>query len=218
MTKCVDLAHEKSADLEHKSLLERLFQPASVKTFAGFALTLLVLNGCTTVEGTNAFADVATFEREVMSETAKGIGLIPRDEKPPIVTPRAPLVLPGHDQSLPEPTKANLAALPKDSDTVQIDMSGISEADLTRLRNARVVDLRTLAGRPLTEAETRQLTARMSADRLKTGGARPLYLPPDRYFTTINNVDLICLAPNGKLVPLDDPTCPPEIRAALLAN
>ncbi len=189
-----------------------------LKTFAGFALALVVLNGCTTIEGTNAFTDVATFEREVMTETIQGIGLIPRNEKPPIETPRAPLVLPGHNQALPQPTETNLAALPKDSDTVQIDMSGISEADLKRLRNARVVDLRTLAGRPLTEAETRQLTAQMRADRLKSNGSRPLYLPPDRYFTTINNVDMICLAPNGKLVPLDDPTCPPEIRAALLAN
>jgi len=196
----------------------QLFRGAGLKTVAGFGLMLVVLSGCTTIEGTNAFVDVATFEREVMSETIKGIGLIPREEKPAIKTPRAPLVLPGHDQTLPAPTQTNLDALPKDSDSVQIDMSGISEADLQRLRNARVVDLRSLSGRPLTEAETRQLTAQMSAARLKSSGPRPLYLPPDRYFTTINNVDMVCLAPNGALVPLDDPTCPPEIRAALLAN
>ncbi len=196
----------------------RLFQVAGFKTLAGFGLMLVVLSGCTTIEGTNAFVNVATFEREVMTQTAQGIGLIPQDQKPPIKTPRAPLVMPSKNESLPPPTQPDLNALPKDSDTVQIDMSGISQADLKRLRNARVVDLRTLAGRPLTEAETRQLTARMSAARLKSTGTRPLYLPPDRYFTTINNVDMVCLAPNGKLVPLDDPTCPPEIRAALLGK
>ncbi|VAW22709.1 hypothetical protein MNBD_ALPHA12-569 [hydrothermal vent metagenome] len=211
MTRIVDLAR--------KAPFARHFGARRLRLFAGFGVMMVVLAGCTTIEGTNAFSDIATFEREVMSETVKGIGLVPRDEKPPIKTPRAPLVLPGHDQNnLPAPTTANLDALPKDSDTVQIDMSGISEADLKRLRNARVVDLRTFAGRPLTEAETRQLTAQMKADRITGTGVRPLYLPPDRYFTTINNVDMICLAPNGKLVPLDDPTCPPAIRAALLSK
>ncbi len=190
----------------------------SLKTFAGFALGLVVLSGCTTVEGTNAFVDFATFEREVMTETIQGIGLIEREQKPPLATPRAPLVLPNQSEVLPPPTQSNLDALPEDSNNVQIDMNGLSEEDLRRLRNARVVDLRTLAGRPLSEAETRQLTARMTADRLKQTGPRPLYLPPERYFTTINNVDLICLAPSGELVLLDDPKCPPEIREALLAN
>ncbi|MCS6759596.1 MAG: hypothetical protein MO852_12035 [Candidatus Devosia euplotis] len=38
----------------------------------------LALAACTTVEGTNALSDPATFEREVMNFTAHGIGLIPR--------------------------------------------------------------------------------------------------------------------------------------------
>ncbi len=183
--------------------------------FAGLGVVLSFVSACTTVEGTNAFVDAETFEREVMSETLRGLGVIERENKPEIETPRAQLVLPNQTASLPTPTEGNLSALPEDSDTVQIDMTNISEEDLRRLRNARVVDLRTFSGRPLTEAETRQLTARMAGERLSHNGRRPLYLPPDRYFTTVNNVDLICLAPNGDLVPLDDPACPPEIRAAL---
>src|SRR5690606_22189402 len=92
-----------------------------------------------------------------------------------------------------------------------------SEDDLKRLRNARVVDLRTLSGRPLTDAEARQLTARMTAAQLKSG-PRPLYLPPDEYFTTVGGKDTICLAKNGELVPLDDAACPEEIRKALRAS
>ena len=183
--------------------------------FAGLGLALSFISACTTVEGTNAFVDAETFEREVMSETLRGLGVIDRENKPEIETPRARLVMPNQTGSLPAPTEGNLSALPEDSDTVQIDMTNISEEDLRRLRNARVIDLRSLSGRPLTEAETRQLTARMAGERLSHNGRRPLYLPPDRYFTTVNNVDLICLAPNGDLVPLDDPACPPEIRAAL---
>jgi hypothetical protein len=183
--------------------------------FAGIIVLLSVVSACTTVEGTNAFVDAGTFEREVMSETLRGLGILERETKAPIESPRAPLVLPSQTASLPAPTQSNRDVLPEDSDTVQIDMTGISEEDLRRLRNARVVDLRTLAGRPLTEAETRQLTARMTATQIRAGGSRPLYLPPERYFTTVNSVDLVCLAPNGDLVPLDDPACPAEIRAAL---
>ncbi len=178
------------------------------------AMMLPFLAACTTVEGTNAFVDPSTFEREVMSETLRGLGVLDRDEKDSLDTPRAPLVLPKQTASLPPPTEANTDELPEDSDTVQIDVTGMSEEMLSRLRNARVVDLRTLSGRPLTVAETRQLTARMTADRLQSG-PRPLYLPPDTYFTKVNDQDLVCLAQNGDLVPLDDPRCPPAIRAAL---
>jgi hypothetical protein len=59
---------------------------------------------------------------------------------------------------------------------VQIDASGISDADLQRLRNARVVDVRSTSGRPLTAEETRQLQARMQSGGISTRqGARPLY-------------------------------------------
>ena len=184
----------------------------------GLAAILPAISACTTVEGTNALVDPNTFEREVMNETLQGIGVLDREEKDDLETPRAPLVLPGETASLPQPTQATEGVLPEDSDTVQIDVTNISDEMLARLRNARVVDLRSLSGRPLSEAETRQLTARMTADRLHAGNNRPLYLPPDHYFTTINNQDLICLAPNGDLVPLNDPRCPPEIRAALQSN
>lgn len=184
----------------------------------GLGLLIPALAACTTVEGTNAFVDAGTFEREVMNETLKGIGVIDRETKDDIETPRSPLVLPTQTASLPSPTDVNEDALPEDSDTVQIDLTGISEEQLARLRNARVVDLRALSGRALTEAETRQLTAKMSADTRIITGNRPLYLPPDHYFTTVNNQDLVCLAPNGDLVPLDDPSCPPAIRAALQGN
>ncbi len=192
----------------------------NLRIFALLASMVLVpvLSACTTVEGTNAFVDASTFEREVMNETLKGLGVLDREEKTEIETARAPLVLPNQSENLPAPTQNNADVLPEDSDTVQIDLTGISEEMLQRLRNARVVDLRSLSGRPLTVAETRQLTARMTADKLQGGGARPLYLPPDRYFTSIDNQDLICLAANGDLVPLTDPRCPPAIRAALQGN
>lgn len=182
-------------------------------------LMFAALGACTTVEGTNAFTDVGTFEREVMTSTLQGVGIIPQDNKPELESPRAPLVLPADSDSLPPPTESRVAELPEDSDTVQIDAAGISEADLQRLRNARVVDMRSVSGRPLSEEETRQLQSRMQAGGISTRqGDRPLYLPPDEYFTTVNNQDTVCLAANGDLVPLNDPACPPEIRAALQAS
>lgn len=201
-----------------KFFVKTRMSKARVVAFLGLALMVPVLGACTTVEGTNAFVDVVTFEREVMSSTFEGLGLLERVEKEEIETPRSPLVMPNQTASLPSPTVANLEALPVDSDTVQIDLTGMSEADLNRLRNARVVDLSSFGGRPLTESETRQLAARMSADTRIVNGVRPLYLPPEHYFTTVGDQDLICLAPNGDLVPLEDPRCPPAIRAALSAN
>lgn len=181
----------------------------------------LGLAACTTTEGTNALTDVGTFEREVMSETLRGMGMLEREEKPELESRRGPLVLPKGGVPLPDPKDAEddkvADLLPKDSSTVQIDTTGLSEDDMKRLRNARVVDLRTLDGRPLTEEESRKLTARMTAAKLK-GGARPLYLPPEQYFTTVKGQDMVCLAPNGELVPLTDKSCPPEIRKALAAQ
>src|SRR5690606_22898183 len=107
--------------------------------------------------------------------------------------------------------------LPENSDQVRIDTSNLSEADIQRLRNARVVDLRSLSGRPLTESEARALTARMTAAgmNVSVGGERPLYLPPDEYFTRVGDADLVCRAPNGDLVPLSDARCPEDVRKAL---
>ncbi|WDR06608.1 hypothetical protein PSQ90_03860 [Devosia rhodophyticola] len=181
-------------------------------------LVLVALAGCTTVEGTNALSDPGTFEREVITSTAQGVGLIPKGppkEEP--TTPRAPLALPRSTASLPTPTTSIANQLPVDSDSVQIDTSNLTEADLSRLRNARVVDLRSLSGRPLTEVESRALTARMMAANksVKVNGKRPLYLPPDEYFTTVGGRDTVCKAANGELVALSDPKCPLDVRQAL---
>lgn len=188
----------------------------------GFAAVSLVatlsLGACTTVEGTNALTDIGTFEREVATSTLQGLGMVPRTSKETLKTQRAPLVLPKDKTALPPPQEEKLAALlPEDSDKVQIDASNLTEEELSRLRNARVVDLNTVSGRPLTDAESRKLTARMTAARLKAKKSnRPLFLPPEDYYTTTSaGQDLICLAENGDLVTLSDPACPPEIRAAL---
>lgn len=184
--------------------------------FLSLALLLgLAVSACTTTEGTNAMTDFGTFEREVMTSTLQGLGMIERQEKEQSNTRRAPLVLPKQTATLPPPVaETKTALLPADSSNVQIDTSGLSEEDLKRLRNARVVDLRTLSGRPLTDVEARQLTARMTAAQLKTG-PRPLYLPPEEYFTVVGGQDMVCLAKNGDLVPLSDKSCPSEIRKAL---
>lgn len=189
-------------------------------SMASLGLLLAVaLAACTTVEGTNALTDPGTFEREVMSSTARGFGLIPGEapkEEP--TQARAPLVLPRNAENLPAPTTAvAVAQLPANSDAVRIDASGLSEADLARLRNAKVVDLRSMSGRPLTEAEARALTARMQAANMAVGvnGKRPLYLPPDEYFTRVGNADMVCRNPAGQIVSLSDPSCPEEIRRAL---
>lgn len=179
----------------------------------------LALGACTTVEGTNAMTDVGTFEREVMTSTARGFGLVPGEApKQEPTSARAPLVLPASGQSLPAPqAQTAVAALPANSDTVQIDTTNLSAADMQRLRNAKVVDLRSLSGRPLTEAEARTLTARMQAANIAVSGQaqRPLYLPPDEYFTRVGNSELVCSTPSGELVSINDAKCPPAVRQAL---
>jgi hypothetical protein len=187
---------------------------ALIPTFG--LVSVLALGACTTTEGTNALTDVTTFEREVMTSTLEGMGIIDRVEKEETTDRRGPLVLPKGGTPLPQPGEEDIrvAALPEDSDKVQIDASSLSEEDLKRLRNAKVVDLRTLSGRPLTDAEARKLTARMTAARLASG-PRPLYLPPDEYFTTIEGTDLVCMSKSGELVPVDSKDCPFEIKAAL---
>ncbi len=187
---------------------------------AALAAILLVsvgLSACTTTEGTNAFSDIGTFEREVMNTTAQGVGLIPAPVKPDPTNPRGPLVMPKSNSSLPEPTTdvAVDAMLPVDSDKAKIDTTGLTKEDLNHLRAARVVDLNTADGRPLTEEEATKLTARMKAARLSS--KRSIFTPPAEYFSTASGqVDLVCLAANGDLVSVNDPLCPPEIRKALL--
>ena len=178
----------------------------------------LSLGACTTTEGTNAMTDFGTFEREVMTSTLTGFGVIDKEEKPEPTQRRAALVLPKDGGSLPAPSaETRVAELPEDSTRVQIDTTNLSEADLKRLRNARVVDLRTLSGRPLTDQESRQLTARMTAAQMK-GGPRPLYLPPEEYFTTVGGQDLVCKTKSGQLVPIQHKDCPYEIKKAIGAQ
>ncbi len=186
---------------------------------AGLAAILLVaagLSACTTTEGTNAFTSADTFEREVMTSTAQGLGLVPKDVKPDPTNPRAPLVLPKDTADLPPPTEDTVASqLPVDSDAVQVDSSGLTQAELNQARHARVVDLNTPDGRPLTAAELKKLTAKMKAYRVSA--KRSIFVPPEQYFELSGNTqDLVCLAPGGDLVPVNDPTCPLEIRKALL--
>lgn len=182
-------------------------------------IATLALAACTTVEGTNALTDFGTFEREVLNDTARGVGLVPgQAPKADLTQARAPLALPRDTGNLPAPT-TNVAAaqLPANSNTVQIDTANLSEADLQRLRNARVVDLRSLSGRPLTETEARALTARMKAANMQVNvsGNRPLYLPPDEYFTRVGDAELVCRTPQGDLVSVRDARCPEEVRKAI---
>ena len=183
---------------------------------AAILLVAAGLSACTTTEGTNAFTDIATFEREVMTSTAQGIGLVPKEEKPDPTNPRGPLVLPKAGQALPAPTEDTaIAMLPEDSDVVKVDSTGLTEADLARAKRTKVVTLTTPDGRPLTAAELQALTKRMKEYRVSK--ERSIYTPPEEYFSvTSNQQDLVCLAANGELVSVNDPSCPPEIRKALL--
>jgi hypothetical protein len=185
---------------------------------AALLVAALGLSACTTTEGTNALTDMGTFEREVMTSTAQGIGLVPKEEKPDPTNPRGPLVLPKDNKSLPAPTEDTVTAmLPEDSNAVKIDTTGITEADLQRARRTKVVTISTPDGRPLTAAELKQLTSRMKDYRLER--ERSIYTPPEQYFSvTSNQQDLVCLAANGDLVSVNDPACPPEIRKVLLKN
>lgn len=184
----------------------------------GLAATL-ALGACTTIEGANALTDFGTFEREVMNTTARGVGLIPGDPpKEDLTAARAPLALPRDPSALPTPTvQAGASQLPADSSKVQIDTANLTAADIENLRNARVVDLRSLSGRPLTEAEINQMTARMRAANMQVTGntKRPLYLPPAEYFTRVGDAQLVCRAANGDLVSLRDDRCPADVRRAL---
>ena len=183
---------------------------------AAILLVSIGLSACTTTEGTNAFTDIGTFEREVMTSTAQGIGLVPKEEKPDPTNPRGALVMPKAGQPLPAPTEDTaVAMLPEDSNSVKIDTTGLTEADLARAKRTKVVSLQTPDGRPLTQAELKALTARMKEFRVSQ--QRSIFTPPEEYFSvTANQQDLVCLAASGELVSVNDPACPPEIRKALL--
>jgi hypothetical protein len=192
----------------------------TVRGGAAFAIMLLVsagLSACTTTEGTNAFTSPQTFENEVIDPMAAGIGLIPRPPaKPDPTNPRGPLVMPRDTKVLPPPEKeTTFAALPADSNTPKVDTSGMSQEDIARLKHVRVVDISTPDGRPLTAAELKQLLGRMKDFTLS--GKRSLFTPPEQYFSlTGGQQDFVCLAKNGNIVSVSDPSCPVEVRNALL--
>ena len=192
----------------------------SVPRAAAFAAIVLVgmgLSACTTTEGTNAFASPQTFETEVMDKTAQGLGLIPTPVKPDPTNLRGPLVLPKDTKDLPPPQTADAetAALPVDDTKPKIDTTGLSAADIEHAKHARVVDINTPDGRPLTAAELKKMTARMKGFTLNS--KRSIFTPPEQYFSlTAGQQDLVCLAKNGDLVSVNDPSCPIEIRNALL--
>jgi hypothetical protein len=151
-----------------------------------------------------------------MTSTAQGVGLVPKEVKPDPTNPRGPLVMPKSGQALPAPTEDTaVAMLPADSDSVKIDSTGLTDADLARAKRTKVVTVSTPDGRPLTAEELRSLTSRMKEYRLTQ--ERSIYTPPEQYFAvSANQQDLVCLAANGDLVSVNDPACPPEIRKALL--
>jgi hypothetical protein len=197
------------------------FSGAGCIGFAGATILLAAsLAACTTIEGTNALSDVGTFEREVGKETLKGLGIIPRESKEPIETPRSLLVLPKEGVEISPPAESpDYAMLPEDADKPKIDSTGLSEEELKRIRKIIVFDGRADSGRKLTNAEIAQLTRNIEAGRLRLvlNAEAPLWVPDDRYFTTgVGGQDAVCLTADGDLVPLDDPACPPEIREQFL--
>ena len=189
---------------------------ARIAAFSAIVLVAAGLSACTTTEGTNAFTSAQTFETEVMDSTAQGLGLIPKPVKPDPTNPRGPLVIPKSTGVLPPPeTDTVTAQLPEDSAQPKIDTNGLSNADVERLRHVRVVDVNTPDGRPLTAAELKKMTARMKGFTLNS--KRSIFTPPEQYFSlTAGQQDLVCLAKNGDLVSVNDPSCPIEIRNALL--
>lgn len=193
----------------------RAFSRAPFRTGFTALLAVLALSACTTVEGTNALTDPLTFEREVLRSTLSGVGIIDQETKEPVSVERSPLVMPASGAT-PPPPQQSVASIPVDSNRVTIDASGLTDADLAMLRRGQVISSGAVTGRPLTEAETRQLAARISAYRRAQGiGERNIYLPPEQYFQRVGGQDLICLAANGDLVSVADPRCPPDVRAAL---
>lgn len=189
--------------------------------------TLALISACTTVEGTNALTSAETFEREVMTETLQGIGIIPRENtKEALTTPRGPLVQPPNSATLPPPTEDVASLLPEDNDRPLLDPTGLTDEEIRMIRGARVADVGNSGSRRLTPQEAQVLTARLRDYRLQQQirgsnaqqGDYPLEMPPLHLFTNVGGTNYICLAENGELVALDDPLCPPAVREALLAN
>ena len=160
-----------------------------------------------------------TFEREVGQETLKGLGVIPRETKAPIKTPRGKLALPKEGVVMPPPSKeTETAMIPTDHDRAKLDTTGLTDEDVTRIRSIIVFDGIADSGRKLTNAEIAQVTKNIESGKLRINNASaPLWVPDQSYFSvsSVGGQDAVCLAPNGDLVPLEDPACPPEIKKKL---
>ena len=202
-----------------RELFESTNKTMALIRIAFFGLAAAVsLSACTTVEGTTAMVDPLTFEREVMRTTLQGVGIVPQEEKPMVSGERSPLVLPASG-STPPPPSQSAAVIPQDSDSVVLDTSNLTTADLEALRSGRVVSSSAMSGRPLTEAEARQLAARMAAYRNAQGmNERNIYLPPQDYFQSVNGQSLMCQTADGALVTIGDSRCPADVRASLGAK
>jgi hypothetical protein len=159
--------------------------------------SLLGLAACTTTEGTNAFSDIGTFEREVMSETLRGMACCSSASRRMRTSIRAAR------SCCPNPTPIFRRRHEK-TDTAEARCRSIrqqgadrrdrnlSEADIAPAQGARGRPLRIVDGRPLTE-EARQDHPQDEGGKASPG-ARPLYLPPEEYFTTVKGQDIVCLA------------------------
>jgi hypothetical protein len=195
---------------------------ARIGAVALAAAVLAGLGGCTTLEGNNAFTDMDAFEDDVLVGTLQGIGFVPYETKDPIETTRGPLVMPGDTENLPRPQEDfSEVMIPQDSDRPTLDTTGLTDQDLVLLGRIRVADDASdpYSNRQPEEQELRRLVGQMQATRgIRNTGQRPLYLPPERYFTTVDDNELVCLAENGDLVPVSDPACPAAIRQALLSG
>ena len=163
----------------------------------------------------------ATFEREVMTSTLQGLDLVPQGRpRSPTTRPRGPLVMPKADGAAAAADQAttDTAMLPADSNNPQIDTAGLSEADIDSAcaTPASSTSARS-SGRPLTDAERKQLTARMQAANMQVSadGNRPLTLPPVYYFTDYKGKARGLPGRGRHLVSVNDPKCPDEIRKAL---
>lgn len=185
---------------------------------AGASIAILALTAaCTTVEGGNAFVDGETFGREVIDATVIGLGLKAKVYKDVPANEHAPLVLP-KEGTVAAPSEGRVAELPENSDKVVIDPNKVTPEMVRRIRQARVIDSIDVSGdRPLTPAEMKFISERVRQARLTFQQNREvtLFEPPKAYFTSLGGSDFVCLATDGDLVLLDDPKCPPEIRAAL---
>jgi hypothetical protein len=126
--------------------------------------------------------------------------------------------MPGNTAALPQPTQDNSELfIPTDSDQVTIDTAGLTNEDLRLLGRVRVVEEDDpYANRLPEEREFRRMVEQMQAYRGMQTGQRPIDMPPERYFTTVDEDELVCLAANGDLVSISDPACPSSIRQALL--